>query len=103
MIADKFQVFTSYDAVLTISLPKGTTISDRLFVVMKLSNKAVRLLSLQSRPHAGHHTALTRGYLVDYGNPTSSFLYHSAAILPPSLPELHYSSEKMYSHYIRLL
>nr|DAL21021.1 MAG TPA_asm: hypothetical protein [Caudoviricetes sp.]DAL23797.1 MAG TPA_asm: hypothetical protein [Caudoviricetes sp.] len=30
---------------------------------MKLPNKAVRLLSLQSRPHARHHTALTRGYL----------------------------------------
>lgn len=41
MIVGKFQVFTSYDAVLTISLPKGTTISDRLFVVMKLQNKAV--------------------------------------------------------------
>ena len=103
MIADKFQVFTSYDAVLAISLPKGTTISDRLFVVMKLSSKAVRLLSLSSCPHARHHTALTRGYLVDYGNPTLFFLYHSAANLSPSLPELHYSSEKTCSHYIRQL
>nr|DAU95269.1 MAG TPA: hypothetical protein [Caudoviricetes sp.] len=103
MIADKFQVFTSYDAVLAISLPKGTTISDRLFVVMKLPSKAVRLLSLSSCPHARHHTALTRGYLVDYGNPTLFFLYHSAANLPPNLPELHYSSEKTCSHYIRQL
>nr|DAU08083.1 MAG TPA: hypothetical protein [Caudoviricetes sp.] len=46
---------------------------------------------------------MRRGYLVDYGFPTSSFLYHSAAILPPSLPELHYNSEKMYSHYTRQL
>jgi hypothetical protein len=53
MIADKFQVFTSYDAVLTISLPKGTTISDRLFVVMKLQNKAVRLLVYNPAPTLG--------------------------------------------------
>nr|DAN99059.1 MAG TPA: hypothetical protein [Caudoviricetes sp.] len=48
-------MFTSYDAVLTISLPKGTTISDRLFVVMKHSNKAVRLLVYHHAPRKASH------------------------------------------------
>lgn len=56
MVVGKFQVFTSYDAVLAISLPKGTTISYRLFVVMKHSNKAVRLLVYHHAPRKASHS-----------------------------------------------